>query len=369
MSNAIYTTSEFKFAEYFLNCRPIEPGVGGLGPIYVDPKPIYADQISIANIWTFLRYDVKGYNPDIVIYSHGMVTKSSKTTGLSLVLDQKKGKELTRHIVDLLINDEGRSAQERRKLLGLSELDMKTIDGFLTDIQVCSMTHLAFRACNIGNDPEYMLRIAKLFNAKFVSAPMQRDFFTKVDFYRVSNEHMDKLVETGSKLKTFEEKAAQIAAAKGKKKAKIVEQGLTFYGAGQHRAAIFVQAKSHSTFNTLGMATSPEAVELLYKDRFSFQRPVRFIVDDFFGDLSAEKGQPPEMKGRTMGLFGLSRGIGDVIKFPKDPAYSQLIRVVKNESYIGDLPLYIAPPPDESELIELNLRQRLKRRLQKIGSR
>jgi hypothetical protein len=369
MPNALYTSSEFKFAQYYLNYRPIEPSVDGLPQIPVSAHEVYGEQISLGDIWGFLKYVQFKYREDFVLYCHGVVTQSARSTGLSLVLDRAKPIELTKNVVELLLNEKGLSAEARRTKLGLNKLTMNTVDMYLSEIQVASFTHLALRACSIGKDEEYLLMLAKLFNAKRVSAPMQRDFFTKCDFYKLSMEDMDKLIEVGSHLKSYEEKAAQIAAAKSKAaKAKIKEQGLTVFGSGAHRAAIFVQKNTHTTFNTLGFATSAAAVEAFYAAKFRCQAPVRFTEADFEGDASAS-AQPAHMVGKSMGLFGLSRGCSDIIKFPNDPEYTYLIKVVENPDYIGDVPMYVAPLPSGDDLIELNLRQRLLMRVQKVVGR
>jgi hypothetical protein len=143
---------------------------------------------------------------------------------------------------------------------------------------------------------------------------------------------------------------------------------LTVFGSGANRAAIYVQKNTHTTFNTLGFATSAAAVEAFYAAKFRCQAPVRFTEADFEGDASSSS-QPAHMVGKTMGLFGLSRGCSDVIKFPNDPEYTHLIKVVENKDYIGDIPMYIAPLPSGDELIELNLRQRLLMRAQKVVGR
>lgn len=370
MPNALYTDSEFRNAGFYLNYRPIEPSVQGLRPIAIDAVPIFNSQISLMDIWGFLRFKASIFKEDLVIYSHGMVTASKKSTGLSLVIENKKNVELTKDVVELLNNDGNLKAEVRRSKLGLSKLEMQMIDNFLSEIQVCCVNHLAFRACNIGNDTEYMLMMAKLFNAKYVSSPMQRDFFSKVEFFRISVEDFAKLEAGLIKLPTFEEQAAKLAAAKGRKaRAKVVQGGATFHGSGNDRLVLVTRATSATEFNAAGFATSARAVEQFYAAKYRCQVPVRFSDADFLGDASAEGPQPAHMVGRTMGLFGLSRGTGDVIKFPNDPEYANLIAVVKNESYIGDVPMYIAPLPSGDDLIELNLRQRLRMRLQGVAAR
>lgn len=173
---------------------------------------------------------------------------------------------------------------------------------YVAAVRKLQLSHVAIRACNVGQNFSWLVEMQQLFGCKCVSAPKRRDFFASTKVKYMSTVEFDK----------FEKKYP----------------GNFYFGKAPHRISIVHSIAKGSTSGTLGFkAESEEAVRQFMRAKFRFVSPFEY------------------KRGDQIALHGLwNDGIYPYFFFPADSGYSaNLNSFVDPWALLPNLP----PPTDE----------------------
>ncbi len=351
MINALYSPSEFPWARYYFAQKPIEPGGAGLADIPVNATDTWNAKCTIDDfhrVATALRS-----GSDMVLYTHG---DADRDIGVSMWVANGYKILMTLDVVNALCELTPKQFEKRYKFPSvLVDLMLKKI----AEIQACQLNHVAFRSCNIGKRPDFLSAFAKLFNIRNVSAPKMRDFFARDGVRQLITDEMkemdDKLTPKvlGAFTKSTRDKSKQSDAK------------YRTFTMGSDVVKVLILPRTYSTFQFDMLASSARAVESFYRQNYLFRSPIKFSSSDFFQAGLGNAGILNPF-AKVVPMFGLSEfGGAERFVLPNEPRYRNQIQSVRNEHFIGDLPMYSAPPPDPDEPIG-TLRDRMKRRLRGV---
>ncbi|MBX7104641.1 MAG: hypothetical protein K1X57_11205 [Gemmataceae bacterium] len=315
MALAIYSKTDFPWAETYFKCRPAEPLGGGLPPLPVN-MAFGADDINLELIIGMVGTSWSDWRSSLLIASHG--TTEAIMMGLSFDRPQSLRYNDLKVLCKLIDTDE--NDQLVADYFQMEKFIITGIRYALTNFRRCGIQTLAVRACKIGNNDRYLLKLAELLNIQQISAPLYRDFFG----YDLN----PFLAKPGS----FEKGAAKFKALKP-------------WGAAPNRVLIGFEKLEKSKFRIHTAAESEKGILDFYKQWFQFQNPpIKWSEKD------------------GLILFGIQKKPGEVY-FPAHPQYGQLFRVINNPRYrpteiiMPDLPM--VPFKDDEQKKGGRLRHRL----------
>lgn len=177
MGICLYDQVEFPWSTNYFDRKPSEP-LGALGWMSVDASiPIEPTLEDICyNIINHGTEAWKRYGQDVMFVTHGT------PKALYLKLFDREGKSLMPDDLDVLLRLADAPATEAGQAeairhFGESQPMIHMIQSYIKAVRLLCPRSLVIRACRIGNNQKYLTRIARLLNARTISAPLQRDFF------------------------------------------------------------------------------------------------------------------------------------------------------------------------------------------------
>jgi len=313
MTIAIYSSKELPEAGAYWGMRPREPLGSGQGFAFIAEGFDVKIDLLLSHLLHLLNPEDWGdWGGVHVLVGHG--TNEAINLGLSAenpaVLRLKDLETLCK-----FVSGDVDGAVIKKKYKVDPDVLADTIDRFCT----LSLRHVAVRACNIGSNDAYLLKLAELLNIKTISAPTRRDFFTGLYPKKVT-EDPDPAV------------AARIIM---KKAPKVINS----YIVGEKNDIVmfnFEKGSRPTRFRCHAVASSEKAVNDFYRANFQFLNPVDFKW------------------GMAVPLYGINMNherLPLVPIFPNHPNYSSFLKVVNNPKFVQypppqiNLPLYIPKDP------------------------
>lgn len=304
MTTALYSSNELPEAKAYWALGPQEPLGGGLGNVFVyEHFDVALDPESNGNLYLahllnlFNCEDYFNYGGSHLLVGHG--TNEAINLGLS------KESPAVLRLKDLVLlckymNDEATDEQIEKKFKVVA-MNMYDI---IARFHMMSLRHLAIRACNIGNNDQYLLKLAELLNVSSISAPIRRDFFSAINPMQVT-------------LDTFNAKAHKVYNS-------------YIMGSGEDLLMLnFEKGSKPTRFKTHAVATSEKAVNDFYAANFKFRSPVKFKWK------------------MTLPIFGINKNHNRmplVPIFPAHPEYTQYLKVLTNPKFVAYPPPAYLPP-------------------------
>lgn len=171
-----------------------------------------------------------------------------------------------------------------------SEKQLESYDnliGYFSEIRRLNLRHVAFRACNVGQDFDFLIQAQSLFGCDSVSAPVKRDFFAKLKPKIIGPAEMDKLIRKFP--------------------------NAYVYGAPNARVYITYKMTGYASAEIGFKADSEQAIRQFMKAKFQFDEENQY------------------KRGDTIALHGLwNDNIAPYFFFPQDPGYTKLLRTYTN---------------------------------------
>lgn len=323
MALAIYCKSDFPWAEDYFRMMPIEPLGGGLSSMPIK-QGFGVDQILLEDVISIIDpLEWTNWASSFMLASHG----TTEAIKMGLCFDRPeplKAKDL--EALFTLTKPETDVAKLAKRFK-IDDYVLAGIQSKLNEFRKLSISTLAIRACRIGNNDAFLLRLAELLNIKHISAPLYRDFFG-VD--------RDPLV---AKAGTYDAGLKKFPTLKP-------------FGEKPNRVLMAFEVKPHHQFNIHTMAESEQAVVDFYREQFTF-------------------ANPPAVWHESMGIniFGIQKRPG-VVVFPGNPAYTSMFRVVTNPKYfMTDMRLPPLPMPPFGEPAKPARPHRVRRFFAKVFAR
>jgi len=173
----LYDQVEFPWATNYFGYRPAEP-LGAMGWMSVDASiPIEPTLEEIC--YRIINHGTEAwrrYGQDVMFVTHGtpkaLYLKLFDREGPSLMVDDL---DVLLRLADAPDNEAGQAEAIRH--FGESQPMIHMIQAYIKAVWLLCPRSFVIRACRIGTNQRYLTRIARLLNARTISAPMQRDFF------------------------------------------------------------------------------------------------------------------------------------------------------------------------------------------------
>jgi hypothetical protein len=302
MALAIFSKKEFPWADDYFRCFPAEPLGPGLAPPQIR-QSCRADDINLETIFSIVGTSWSDWRSDLLIASHG----ATEAIMLGLSFDRPQSLTLADLKVLCKLSPDESGILEVAKRFGLDERVIRGIRNGLMNFRRCGLRTLAVRACKIGNNERYLLKLAELLNVECVSAPLDRDFFGR-------------------------DKNPEIAPTQVPRSGKsAVKSGANREMMPAFEAVLvtFPQGKPYGvTLNRLFIG-----FEKLKKPSSTSTRARRAKRPSFTAAFSCS-APPPTRWSPADGfiIFGIQKKVGEVC-FPAEPRYARRLTVVKNPKY------------------------------------
>ena len=306
MGMCLYDQVEFPWAANYFDRKPSEP-LGALGWMQVDAsipiEPTLEDLLY--NIINHGTESWKRYGQDVMFVTHGT------PKALYLKLFDREAKSLMVDDLDVLLRladapDNEAGQAEAIGHFGESQPMIDMIQAYIKAVRLLCPRSLVIRACRIGSNQRYLTRIAKLLNARTLSAPIQRDFFGVDENPRVGPPPgltYDQLV------------------------AKVKKVALPL-GEAPNRVLMTLRPVKDHKFNIVTAAESSQGV-------------VNFLNGCFRFGKTVTSWNPAE----GVVIYGVQKA-GKYYVFPGMPGYQELF-------VNGANPAFVAHPPQESIPLEM----------------
>ncbi len=331
MSIVMYPAPDFPWAGAYYDQAPCEPCGAGQLPLPIT-TPVSVSHVSLESLLTVLTaggvtWDTWGSGSSFLVVSHG----TKEAIDISLFYDNTNHLSYDDLTALCAFDSPTFDVKKLAHRFRVPDWQMSTILTMISDFRKYSARHMAIRACNIGNNEKFLVKLAELLNVKQISAPLKRDFFSFIKPKPASSDELDKY-----------------AAAEEHHLQRTKKKALTIYGEKPNRLLLGFKDLPKHLVETHCLYESTTAVDNFFRDKFDLRKPVAFTP------------------GKQLAVFGISRDTNDKV-FPKDSEFSTLLKVIANPKFqMTDPPL---PPLPMLPFDEPKKQGRLKRVLQKVFHR